>query len=185
MVRVSTLAGAAGFAVLASCLSVVSPTRGSVLDLSGATKVAWSPSDDDPSTFNLYLLNKDKIPSVNLKIASNLTTSDEEYTFDGVDVLPGQVSFAFSPAAYSSGYIFNLKDFSSNNILAQSDEFSVVAQGEDTVTSSATATATATSSSSGTGSSTDAPTGAAVRGAGIPVAGGVMGVVVFGVMCAL
>lgn len=43
----------------------------------------------DPSTFNLYLLNKDKIPSVNLKIASNLTTSDEVYTFDSVDVLPG------------------------------------------------------------------------------------------------
>jgi hypothetical protein len=41
------------------------------------------------------------VPSVNLKIGSNLTTSDDEYTFDGVDVLPGYVGF---PSAFPSTY---------------------------------------------------------------------------------
>jgi hypothetical protein len=181
---------------------------------------AWGYSSD-PSTFNLYLLNKDKVPSVNLKIASNLTTSDDEYTFDGVDVLPGYVAFPrsnpprppspfhFPPLIYSpssapdkqyehkqpcsspltqihsrSGYIFNLKDVSSNDILAQSEEFSVVAHGDNTTTSSAASTATATSSDGGSASNTDEPNaGTAVRAARLPVAGGVMGVVV-GVACA-
>ncbi|OJJ07623.1 hypothetical protein ASPVEDRAFT_76470 [Aspergillus versicolor CBS 583.65] len=168
MVRVSTIAGAAILVVSASCLHVISPSSGSELDLSGTTKVEWSSSDSDPSTFNLYLLNKDIVPSINLKIASNLTTSDEEYTFDGVDVLPG------------SGYIFNLKDVSTNDILAQSDEFTVVSHGDNTTTSSAATTATATSTDGGSASSTDEPNGAAT---GLPVAWGVMSVVV-GIMCA-
>ncbi|KAJ0413291.1 hypothetical protein BJY00DRAFT_297114 [Aspergillus carlsbadensis] len=92
MVRALTLTSAAAFVVSASCFHVISPASGSELDLSGATKVEWSSSDSDPSTFNLYLLITDKVPSVNLKIASNLTSSDEEYTFDGVDVLPEYVT---------------------------------------------------------------------------------------------
>ncbi|KAL3450511.1 hypothetical protein BJX65DRAFT_305347 [Aspergillus insuetus] len=126
----------------------------------------------DSSTFNLYLLNKDKVPNVNLKTESNLTTSDDEYTFDRGDVLPG------------SGHIFNLKDVSANDILAQSDEFSVVAHGDNTTTSSAASTATATSSNGGSASNTDKPnSGIAGWAAGLLVAGGVMGVVV-GVVCA-
>ncbi|KAJ5222736.1 uncharacterized protein N7469_008976 [Penicillium citrinum] len=176
MFRFPTLAGPVMFAVSALCLSVVSSQNGSELDLKTKTKVEWLSSHSDPSTFNLYLLNKDKIPSVNLKIASNLTTSDDVYTFDSIDVLPG------------SGYIFNFKDVSSNSILAQSREFSVVVHGENTTTSSATSTATATaavtSTGNGTGSSTDAQSGAAARTFGLPMALGAMSIVV-GMACEL
>ncbi|KAJ5591709.1 uncharacterized protein N7459_002078 [Penicillium hispanicum] len=171
MLRFPALAGPVSFAVSALCLSVASPKNGSELDLSGTTKVEWSSSHSDPFTFNLYLLNKDNIPSFNLKIASNLTTSDDEYTFDSIDVPPG------------SGYVFDFKDVSSNNILAQSGEFSVVIHGENTSTSSATPTATATSTGNETGSSTNAQTGAAARTFGLSVALGVMSVV--GMACAL
>lgn len=82
------------------------------------------------------------------------------------------------------GYIFDFKDVSSNNILAQSGEFSVVIHGESTTTSSATSTATATSTGNETGSSTNAQTGAAARTFGLPVAVGVMSIV-FGIVCAL
>ncbi|KAJ5391992.1 hypothetical protein N7509_007482 [Penicillium cosmopolitanum] len=172
MFRFTALVGPVSFAVSALCLSVVSPISGSELDLSETTKVEWSSSDSDPFTFNLYLLNKDKVPSFNLKIASNVTTSDDEYTFDSVDVLPG------------SGYVFDFKDVSSNNILAQSGEFSVVIYGENTTTSSATSTVTATSTGNETDSSTDAQTGAAARTFGLPVAVGAMSVV-FGMAYAL
>ncbi|THC88808.1 hypothetical protein EYZ11_011746 [Aspergillus tanneri] len=43
---------------------------GSELDLSNATKSNGHPlSDSDPSIFNLYPLNQDKIPSMNLETA--------------------------------------------------------------------------------------------------------------------
>lgn len=85
-----------------------------------------------------------------------------------------------------SGYIFDFKDVSSNSILAQSGEFSVVIHGENTTTSSATssATATATSTGNGMGSTTDAHSGAAARTFGLPMAIGAMYIVI-GMACEL
>ncbi|KAJ5692279.1 hypothetical protein N7462_001702 [Penicillium macrosclerotiorum] len=195
MVRFPTLAGPAKFAVSALCTYRLShPT---LILSNAANTTCWKAclrypqgtarssicrerqrsngppqSGSDPYTFNIYLLNKDIIPSLYLKIASNLTTSDDEYTFDSVDVLPG------------SGYIFAFKDVSSNNTLAQSGEFSIVVHADSTTASVATSTATATSTGTATGSSTDAQTGAGARTFGLPVAEGAM-IVVVGMIFAL
>ena len=95
-----------------------------------------------------------------------------------------------------SGYIFNLKDSSSGDILAQSERFTVVTQGSNTTaltvssastTASGTSTASATvysnGSTSGTDADADAPTGGAGTGAvggtvaaGLVAAGAVAGV---------
>ncbi|KAL2846160.1 hypothetical protein BJY01DRAFT_247337 [Aspergillus pseudoustus] len=173
MVPFTFFIGAATLAASATGLSVVFPTSGSSLDLSRATTVKWSSSSSDPSTFNLLLLNQNRVPSVNIEISGNLTTSDESYTFDSVDVLAG------------SGYIFNFKDVSTDNILAQSGEFTVVSAGSNTtnhstttVTTSSTAasstgTPASTASSSTASSSTETPTGGAtVCKAAAPAAGG-------------
>lgn len=74
--------------------------------------------------------------------------------------------------------MFNFKDVSSNSILAQSGEFSVVIHGESTTTSSATSTATAAATS------TDAQSGAAARTFGLPMAMCGM-IIVIGIACEL
>ncbi|KAF3402359.1 hypothetical protein DPV78_003666 [Talaromyces pinophilus] len=101
----------------------------------------------DPANFNLYLINDDRLPSVSIEIASNVSTTAGSYSFDGVDVVP------------SSGYRFTFKDTSNNDLLVQSDTFSIVAKGDDTTTvTSGTSTSATSATAYPASSSTTATT---------------------------
>ncbi|KAL2865218.1 GPI anchored serine-threonine rich family protein [Aspergillus lucknowensis] len=126
------------FGSLVSGLSIDSPASGSQLDVSRKTTVTWFSDSSDPDKFGLYLINDARLPSINLKIASDIDTSAGSYSFDGIDAIPG------------SGYRFDLKDTNDSNILAQSDQFIIVSKGTDTTVASAGSSSTVTRTTTST-----------------------------------
>ncbi|KAK4108943.1 hypothetical protein N656DRAFT_783595 [Canariomyces notabilis] len=125
---------------LASAITITSPSKGDVVDISSGATVSWSRVNTDPTSAHLFLVN---MASGNTPFSKDLGEID----------LSSQDSITVSEQGVpdGEGYQFNLQSIAAGNtgILAQSEQFEVKnGAGGDESSSSATGTATTSMTSS-------------------------------------
>lgn len=149
--RTSILA-AALLAACAQAVQITGITKDQKIDLAGGYTVTWSTVNSDPSTAHLFLV----------QMSGGKTPFSKDV--GEVDLKKG--SFAVKePVAADSGYQFNLQSVDPLNtgILAQSQQFQVVKDGdadEDTKTTKTASSAATTAAVTSSGSVTEVTEGA-------------------------
>lgn len=108
--------------------------------------VVWNSVNTDPGTVSVYLVNFSRYPTQSILLKSNVATTSGTLTIDG------------SYLSVGTGYQINLvPGTNTEQILAQSNQFSIVAAaGSTTTTAAAAAAAAAATTTSGTTAATSA-----------------------------
>lgn len=136
-----SLASVLAFAASTTAITLTSPAQNAILPISQAIPVAWTSVSTDPTSVSIVLVNNAISPGVNIPIASNIPTSQGSFT-----ISPSLISAAH-PAA---GYQVNLVSTVNSGILAQTNQFSLVASGSSSVSSSSTSSSTSTTTKAST-----------------------------------
>jgi hypothetical protein len=127
---------------LASAITITSPSKGDVVDISSGATVSWSRVNTDPTSAHLFLVN---MASGNTPFSKDLGEID----------LSSQDSVTVSEQGVpdGEGYQFNLQSVAAGNtgILAQSEQFEVKNGAGGDESSSASVTGTSTTSSAAAG----------------------------------
>lgn len=107
--------------------------------------VVWNSVNTDPGTVSVYLVNFSRYPTQSILLKSNVATTSGTLTIDG------------SYLSVGTGYQINLvPGTNTEQILAQSNQFSIVAAAGSTTTTAAAAAAAAATTASGTTAATSA-----------------------------
>jgi hypothetical protein len=139
-------------------ITITSPSKNDVVDLSAGVTLKWSTVSTDPTSAHLVLVN----------MAAGHTPYSKD--LGEIDLTKGSLVVTEKGVPNDAGYQFNFESVSTQNtgILAQSEQFEVKASGDDDESSSSTsASATETKTSETTSKATTASstgTTAAVTG---------------------
>jgi len=134
-----SLASVLAFAASTMAITITSPAMNALVPISQSFPVTWTTVNTDPTSVSIVLVNNAISPGVNIPIASNIPTSQGTFT-----ITPSQISAAKAAA----GYQVNLVSTTNGGILAQTNQFSLVASGSSSSSASTTsATSTTTKAS--------------------------------------
>jgi len=105
----------------AFAIEITSPAPGVTWNSSGSHTVTWTSVSTDPSEFGMYLVNEEVVPTQMLPINDQVNTSTGSFTFS--NVLPNGTGYQVQ---------FNrLGNVSTEGILAQSGDFTIIPGGPD------------------------------------------------------
>ncbi|GKT42786.1 UPF0641 membrane protein [Colletotrichum spaethianum] len=132
---------------LAQAVKVTKPAKGDDWDISATNEITWETVSSDPKSFEIVIVNQSGYPGVSETIAK-VNAADGKYELKDPKVAAGD------------GYRINLvsTDPQNSGILAQSEQFTLTGDSDDT-SSSASASATASASASGSASASASATG--------------------------
>ncbi|KAJ5929775.1 hypothetical protein N7454_006725 [Penicillium verhagenii] len=138
--RFTLAASVVSLVISAGALTVTQPEKGADIAPSSSVDVKWTSVDTDAKSFDIYLVNNAVYPSVNKKLASDISTSDGSHTVDIGNLADGQ------------GYQINLMSDATENtgILAQTGQFNITGSASKSSTTSSGSTTSTTSTASGT-----------------------------------
>lgn len=128
-------------------ITITSPSKNDVVDLSAGVTLKWSTVSTDPTSAHLVLVN----------MAAGHTPYSKD--LGEIDLSKGSLVVTEKDVPNDSGYQFNFESVSTQNtgILAQSEQFEVKASGDDDESSSSSsATGTETKTSETTSKATTA-----------------------------
>lgn len=137
-----------GMASYVAAIAVTAPAMNATVPASAGFTISWSSVNTDPSSVTIQLVNNAIYPPVQVTIASNIETSKGSY------IVPAGVV----TSAAGTGYQVNLISTSAQNtgILAQSNQFQIVAASASASSSVASSASSASSSMSSAASSSSA-----------------------------
>ncbi|KAJ0139337.1 GPI-anchored membrane protein [Colletotrichum tanaceti] len=129
-----------GLLALAQAIKVTNPAKGDEWDASSSNEITWDTVNTDPKEFEIVVVNQSGFPEVSTTVAK-VNSADGKYELKDADLPAG--------GPYRINFIST--DRQNSGILAQSEQFSVTDDSDDT-SSSASASATASASASGSAS---------------------------------
>ncbi|TQN63893.1 UPF0619 GPI-anchored membrane protein [Colletotrichum shisoi] len=143
---------------LAQAIKVTKPAKGEEWDASSSNEITWDTVSTDPKEFEIVVVNQSGFPEVSTTIAK-VNSADGKYELKDTDLAAGD--------RYRINFLST--DPQNSGILAQSEQFSLTDDSDDTSSSgssSATASASASASASGSASASASATGSSSSASG-------------------
>ncbi|WQF82678.1 hypothetical protein CDEST_07692 [Colletotrichum destructivum] len=141
---------------LAQAIKVTKPAKGDEWDASSSNEITWDTVNTDPKQFEIVVVNQSGFPEVSTTIAK-VNSADGKYELKDTDLAAGD--------RYRINFLST--DPQNSGILAQSEQFSLTDDSDDTSSSaSASATASASASASASGSASASATGSSSSASG-------------------
>ncbi|GJC97669.1 extracellular conserved serine-rich protein [Colletotrichum tabaci] len=139
---------------LAQAIKVTKPAKGDEWDASSSNEITWDTVNTDPKEFEIVVVNQSGFPEVSTTIAT-VNSADGKYELKDTDLAAGD--------RYRINFLST--DSQNTGILAQSEQFSLTDDSDDT-SSSASASATASASASASASGSASATGSSSSASG-------------------